>query len=77
MSIDIFRSRAVAIPAQMETTMPVESQCRQYATECQRLSAAAGTSIQRSTLLMAMTVSWTTLADQMRRYDAMLRDEAN
>lgn len=57
--------------------MPGESQCREYATECQRLSTLAGTSTQRATLLMAMTVSWTTLADQMRRYDAMLNEEAN
>lgn len=48
-----------------------------YAVGCQRLSAARGTSTQRATLLIALALSWTALADQTRQYDGMLIDEAN
>jgi hypothetical protein len=55
--------------------MPTEDQCRTYALDCQRLSAESGTSLQRATALMAMALSWTTLANQTKRYDAIVKDE--
>lgn len=55
--------------------MPTEHQCRAYAFDCQRLSAEPGTSLQRATALMAMALSWTTLADQTKRFDAIVKDE--
>ena len=50
-------------------------ECRAYATECQDLGSTAGISIQRATVLMAMSRSWTALANQTERLEAILRDE--
>jgi hypothetical protein len=36
---------------------------------------AVGISIRRTTILLAMSRSWTTLSNQMERYDAMVKDE--
>jgi hypothetical protein len=51
------------------------SQCKIYATDCQQLGLTAEISIQRATILMAMSRSWTTLANQMLRYDTIIQEE--
>jgi hypothetical protein len=51
-------------PAQGSVTMIIASQCTIYATDC-----------QRATILMAMSRSWTTLANQMLRYDTIIKEE--
>jgi hypothetical protein len=43
--------------------------------DCQQLGLAADISIQRATILMAMSRSWTTLANQMQRYDTIVKEE--
>ena len=48
--------------------MIIASQCKIYAKDCQQLGLAADISTQRATILMAMSRSWTTLANQMLRY---------
>jgi hypothetical protein len=55
--------------------MIIASQCKIYATDCQQLGLAADISMQRATILMAMSRSWTTLANQMLRYDTITKEE--
>ena len=55
--------------------MLTSPQCKAYATDCQQLGSAAEISIQRATILMAMSRSWTTLANQMLRYDTIAKEE--
>ena len=55
--------------------MLTSPQCKAYATHCQQLGSAAEISIQRATILMAMSRSWTTLANQMLRYDTIIQEE--
>jgi hypothetical protein len=51
------------------------TQCNAYAAECQHLGMVFNISIQRSTALLAMSQSWTTLAAQTERYDAIRKKE--
>jgi len=51
------------------------SQCRINAAECQRLGMVFDISIQRATALLAMSRSWTALAGQKERYDAVRKEE--
>jgi hypothetical protein len=62
-------------PAQGSVTMIIASQCKIYATDCRQLGLAADISMQRATILMAMSRSWTTLANQMLRYDTIIKEE--
>ena len=55
--------------------MIIASQCKIYATDCQQLGLAGDISVQRATILMAMSRSWTTLANQMLRYDTIIKEE--
>jgi hypothetical protein len=55
--------------------MLTSPQCRIHAMDCQQLGLAADISIQRATILMAMSRSWTTLANQMQRYDTIVKEE--
>jgi hypothetical protein len=57
--------------------MPTESECRIHALSCQRLSAEPGTSLQRATALMAMALSWVALANQTKRYEAIVEEETD
>jgi hypothetical protein len=57
--------------------MTTEGECRIHALNCQRLSAEPGTSLQRATVLMAMALSWVTLANHTKRYDAIVIEETN
>jgi hypothetical protein len=50
-------------------------QCRIYSSECEQLGKVADTSIQRATILFAMSRTWTILANQVKRFDEVLRDE--
>jgi hypothetical protein len=51
------------------------TQCKTYAAECQHLGLVFDISIERATALLAMSQSWTTLADQKERYDAIRKEE--
>jgi hypothetical protein len=55
--------------------MITAAQCRTYATDCQYRGIAAGISIRRATALLAMSRSWSALANQVERYDAILKEE--
>jgi hypothetical protein len=55
--------------------MLTSPQCKIYATDCQQLGLATDISMQRATILMAMSRSWTTLANQMLRYDTIIKEE--
>jgi hypothetical protein len=55
--------------------MITAAQCRTYATDCHARGTAAGVSIRRSTALLAMSRSWSALANQVERYDAILKAE--
>jgi hypothetical protein len=55
--------------------MPTAEQCRAYAAEYQRLGQQAGISIQRATVLMGISLSWATLAEQLERLAAIVADE--
>jgi hypothetical protein len=47
-------------------------QCRDYAASCVMLATKPNLSVQRSTILLAMSRSWTALANQQDRYDAIM-----
>ena len=51
-------------------------QCRTHAAECMALGMQANLPAERVKILTAMARSWTTLAEQMERYDALLKEEA-
>jgi len=55
--------------------MITAAQCRTYATDCQHRGIAAGISIRRATALLAMSRSWSALANQVERYNAILKEE--
>lgn len=50
-------------------------QCRIYSAACVALGMSADISIQRATILLAMSRSWTALATQKDRYDSILEEE--
>jgi hypothetical protein len=62
-------------PAPGSSTVLTSSQCKIYATDCQQLGLAGDISMQRATILMAMSRSWTTLANQVLRYDTIVKEE--
>jgi hypothetical protein len=45
--------------------MVTQAQCRSYAEDYRQLGMAADISIQRATILLAISQSWTTLAIQL------------
>ena len=47
--------------------MITQAQCEGYADDYQRLGRTADISIQRATILMGISRSWTTLAGQLSR----------
>jgi hypothetical protein len=55
--------------------MITSGQCRTYSTDRQNRAEAAGISVRRATALVAMSRSWNVLANQVDRYDAMLKEE--
>jgi hypothetical protein len=50
-------------------------QCLAYSSECEQLGKVANTSIQRATILFGISRTWTILANQMKRFDEVLRAE--
>jgi hypothetical protein len=52
------------------------AQCRAYAVECERLGNAADISIERATALISMAHGWDQLAEDMARYEAIVKAEA-
>jgi hypothetical protein len=55
--------------------MLTAQQCRAFASNCVTLGADTNISIQRATILLAMSRSWTSLANQIDRYEAILKEE--
>jgi hypothetical protein len=55
--------------------MITSRQCRIYSAECRDRGTAAGISIRQTTALVAMSRSWNVLANQVDRYDAILKEE--
>jgi hypothetical protein len=51
------------------------TQCTTNAAKCQHLGMVFDISIQRANALLAMSQSWTTLASQKERYDAIRKEE--
>jgi hypothetical protein len=51
------------------------ARCKTYARECRRLGTATDISVQRVTVLMAMSRSWTALANQKERLDDIVTSE--
>jgi hypothetical protein len=51
--------------------------CRDFAATCLTLGAKPNLSVQRVTILTAMARSWTTLANQRDRYDAIVIEEGD
>ena len=52
------------------------AQCRACAVECERLGKTAEISIERATALISMAHSWDQLAEDMARYEAIVKAEA-
>jgi hypothetical protein len=52
-------------------------QCRTHSAACVTLGLAADASIQRATVLLAMSRSWISLGDQKDRYDSIVEEEDN
>jgi len=50
-------------------------QCRAHSAECAALGMEPNISVQRANILTAMSRSWTTLANQTDRYDALVKRE--
>jgi hypothetical protein len=50
-------------------------QCRIYSSECEQLGKVDNTSIQRATILFAMSRTWTALANQRERFNAVVAEE--
>jgi hypothetical protein len=55
--------------------MITSRQCRTYSKDCQDCGTAGGISIRRATALMAISRSWNVLANQVDRYDAIVKEE--
>ena len=51
------------------------TQCNAFGNVCKTLGVVEGISTQRAAILIAMSRSWTTLADQRDLYDAILKEE--
>jgi hypothetical protein len=51
------------------------TECKAHAAECQHLMTAREISIQRATVLMAMSRSWVALTVLTERYTAILDEE--
>jgi hypothetical protein len=49
--------------------------CKAHSTECAALGMEGHISIPRATILLAMSRSWTTLANESDRYEAILKEE--
>ena len=59
-----------------ETVTPTAEQCNAYAGEYQLLGQQVGVSIRRAATLMAISQSWTILADQLERLAEIAKDES-
>ena len=57
--------------------MPTVEQCNAYAAEYRRLGQQVDVSIRRATTLMAISQSWTILADQLERLVDITKNESN
>ena len=55
--------------------METAKQCRAYAAECQLLATKADISIRRATLLMNISRSWKSLANQLDRLSDLTKAE--
>ena len=58
------------------TAMPTAEQCNAYAAEYQLLGQQVDVSIRRAATLMAISQSWTILADQLERLADITKDES-
>jgi hypothetical protein len=57
--------------------MPTAEQCKTYAAEYERLGLEGDISIRRAAVLMAISLSWTTLANQLDWLSAIVKEEGN
>ena len=55
--------------------MVTADECRAHVAECLRLRNTGKISDRRVTILMAMMTSWIALANQIERYEAIVREE--
>src|SRR5258708_38869425 len=60
-----------------ETVMPTAEQCNAYAAEYRLLVQQVDVSIRRAATLMAISQSWTLLADQLERLADITKEESN
>ena len=58
-----------------EHSMLSAEQCKEFAANCARLGMQPNISVRRADILMAMSRSWTTLATQIERYEALVKEE--
>jgi hypothetical protein len=56
--------------------MPTAQQCKTYAAEYKRLGMETDISIRRATLLMAISQSWATLANQLDHLTVIMEEES-
>jgi len=56
--------------------MPTAEQCNAYAAKYQLLGQQVGVSIRRAATLMAISQSWTILADQLERLADITKNES-
>lgn len=52
-------------------------QCRTYSSGCLALAKAATESLPRAKILLAMSQSWSVLANQTDRYESIVKEEDN
>jgi hypothetical protein len=57
--------------------MPTAEQCKTYAAEYERLGLEGDISIRRAALLMVISLSWATLANQLDWLSAIVKDEGS
>jgi hypothetical protein len=57
--------------------MPTAEQCKIYAAEYERLGLEGDISIRRAAVLMAISLSWTALANQLDWLSAIVKEEGN
>jgi hypothetical protein len=56
--------------------MPTATQCKTYAAEYKRLGMEPHISIRCATLLMAISLSWATLANQLDHLTVIMEEES-
>jgi hypothetical protein len=61
---------------EIEAAVIDAKQCRDFSAECMTLGLDASISIQRASVLLAMSRCWATLGNQMEMYETIVEEES-